>query len=155
MARIGLAKIGLIRMAKTGLAKVGLFPFRAPPFGAPPFGAPPFGAPPFGAPPLGAQFLWFGSSTLRARCFVLPYFHLVIETPIWTRHLKTLKLAKVRLAKVGHPNFGQSRSIKVGQSRSEFLGQSWFGQSRIGQSRSHPENTAYARSGVQVFRCSG
>ena len=30
-------------------------------------------------------------------------------------------LAKVGLAKVGHPNFGQSRSIKVGQSRSTFF----------------------------------
>ena len=33
---------------------------------------------------------------------------------------KTLILAKVGLAKVGHPLFGQSRSIKVGQSRSNF-----------------------------------
>ena len=44
------------------------------------------------------------------------------ETPI---------LAKVGLAKVGHPNFGQSRSIKVGQSRSFFF---------FGQSRSQPES---------------
>ena len=37
------------------------------------------------------------------------------------QHRKTLKLAKVGLATVGHPNFGQSRSIKVGQSRSHFF----------------------------------
>ena len=44
------------------------------------------------------------------------------KTPIW---------AKVGLAKIGHPNFGQSRSIKVGQSRSNFFCQSRFGQSQI------------------------
>ena len=38
----------------------------------------------------------------------------------------------VGLAKVGHPNFGQSRSIKVGQSLN------FFGQSRFGQSGSQP-----------------
>ena len=43
------------------------------------------------------------------------------------------------MAKVGHPNFGQSRSIKVGQSRSKFFSQSRFGQRRIGQSRSNKD----------------
>ena len=52
----------------------------------------------------------------------------------WGTKTNTPILAKVDLAKVGHPNVGQSRSIKVGQNRSKF-----FGQSRFGQSRSSPQ----------------
>ena len=69
------------------------------------------------------------------------FFHLVFlflfgkkkkktETPILAKigqHLKTPKLANISLAKVGHPNFGRSRSIKVGQSRSQ-PGHGWWPQ---------------------------
>ena len=71
--------------------------------------------------------------------FLIPFFHLVFlflyvscifwvgkppKTPIW---------ALVGLAKVGHPNFSPNRAIKVGQSRSKFVGQ--IGLAKIGQIR--------------------
>ena len=81
---------------------------------------PPFGdaffwdwGPNFSGPhPLGLDgcdffFLRFHLVVLLFCCFV------VFEEGQKT---KTLKLAKVGLAKVGHPNFGQSMSIKVGPS---------------------------------------
>ena len=88
-------------------------------------GPPPFGAPPFGSPPFGAPFF--------KRVLVLPCFFVVLSFFEKQENTETVKLAKVGLAKVGHSNFGQSRSIKVGQSRSYF-----FGQSRFGLSRSQP-----------------
>ena len=90
-------------------------------------GPAPFGATPLVVPPFGAK-----------RVLVLPCFFVVLSFFEKQEKTETVKLAKVGLAKVGHPNFGQSRSIKVGQSRSNFFGQSRFGQSRIGQSRSQP-----------------
>ena len=92
------------------------------------FGPAPFGATPLGVPPFGAQ---------KGACSSM-FFHCFEKQ----ESTETVKLAKVGLAKVGHPNFGQSRSIKVGQSRSNFFGQSRSnkdGQSRFGQSRSQPK----------------
>ena len=71
-------------------------------------GAPPFGAPPLGVPPLGAQKGACSSMFFSLFCLFLKQ-----------ENTETVKLAKVGLAKVGHPNFGQSRSIKDGQSRSQ------------------------------------
>ena len=52
------------------------------------------------------------------------------------QNTEKLKLAKVGLAKVGHPNFGQNRSIKVGRSRSIFLWSSDInGVTRVGASQ--------------------
>ena len=56
-----------------------------------------------------------GGSTLRGPKRVLCLFLKKQE------NTETVKLAKVGLAKVGHPNFGQSQSIKVGQSRSNLF----------------------------------
>ena len=82
------------------------------------FGPPPFGAPPWGAHPSG--------STLRV--FVLPCFgHLVVFFS------KKTKGQKTETPNFGQSRFGQSRPIKVGQSRSNK-----DGQSRIGQSRHQP-----------------
>ena len=64
----------------------------------PPRGAPPFGVALKGVPaPLSLLEGWLGQKT---------------KTPIW---------ATIGLAKVGHPNVGQSRSIKVGQTRPNCL----------------------------------
>ena len=71
-------------------------------------GPPPFRAPPFGAP----KWLFFCAFFILCSHFFFEKEGQKTETPI---------LAKVGLSKVGHPNFGQSRSIKVGQSRSIFL----------------------------------
>ena len=45
------------------------------------------------------------------------------------QNTETLKLAKVGLAKIGHPNFGQNRSSKVG------LGLAKVGLAKVGQIR--------------------
>ena len=50
------------------------------------------------------------------------FFHVLFCLFEKQDNTETLKLAKIGLAKVGHPNFGQNQSIKVGQSR--------FGQNR-------------------------
>ena len=85
-------------------------------------------------------------------CFFQNFLGPNTKTPI----LAKVGLAKVGLAKVGHHNFGQSRSIKVGQSRSKF-----FGQSRFGQSRSQPSRNdccafllclVYVSMHVYIFR---
>ena len=108
---------------------------RGPPFGAPPFGVHPSGPPaPFGATPLGVH------PSGPKRVLVLPCFSLFC-----LRKILTVNLAKVGLAKVGHPNFGQSRSIKVGQSRSNK-----DGQSRFGQSRSQPMRRGAMRSTCEM-----
>ena len=81
-----------------------------------------------------------GGSSLQAPPGSTLRGHTLGGSPFGLKNRKiNTKLAKVGLAKVGHPNFGQSRSIKVGQSRSKFFGQSRFGQSRIGQSRSNKD----------------
>ena len=41
------------------------------------------------------------------------------------------KAETLKLAKVGHPNFGQSRSIKVGQRRSNFWPKSVWPKSEL------------------------
>ena len=105
------------------------------------FGHPPFRASPFRAPCLFFHAWFF--TLLKKSCL---WSGQETKTPIW---------AKVGLAKVGHPNLGQSLSIKVGQSRSNFfcqsrigqsqskrlakVGQIFFCQSRIGQSRSNKD----------------
>ena len=58
------------------------------------------------------------------RVFVLPCVFVVLSFFEWQEHSETVKLAKVGLAKVGHPNFSQSRSIMAGQNGSKFVGQS-------------------------------
>ena len=103
----------------------------------------------FGAHPSGPTHrgpTWFGP--IGVPPFGAPFW---VE-PRWAKNTKTPKLAKVGEAQLGHSEtlncpksvkklakvgqkvgqsrFGQSRSIKVGQGRSNFSGQS-FGQSRI------------------------
>ena len=87
------------------------------------------GPPPFGAPTLrGLTLLPEGVNSS------MHYFHLVVLFFFEEgQNTETLKLAKVGLAKVGHPNLGQSRSIKVGQSRSNFLAK--VGLPKVGQIR--------------------
>ena len=117
---------------------LGTPPFRASPFGAPFFWV--FKTPPFGASPFGAFFCAFFAPCCSVFFIKEKTEGQKTETPI---------LTKVGLARVGQPNFGQSRSIKVGQNRSQFFGQSRIGQSRsnkdghsrFGQSRSQPKRT--------------
>ena len=70
---------------------------------------------------------------------VLPCFFVVLFFCL-QENAETGKLAKVGLAKVGHPNFGKSRSIKVGQSRSIKVGQSR--SNKDGQSRFGPKSVS-------------
>ena len=71
--------------------------------------------PPFGTPPSGSGLKGVSLSLVEE----------------WLgQKTRTLILTEVGLAKVGQPNFGQRRSIKVGQSRSNKDGQTRFGQSR-------------------------
>ena len=90
------------------------------PSGPHPSGPHPSGPHPSRAPPFGAHFFQIGPAPFGATPLGVPPFE----------------------AQRG-PDFGQSRSIKVGQSRfgqsrSNKDGQSRFGQSRFGQSRSQP-----------------
>ena len=53
------------------------------------------------------------------RVLVLPYFSLFCPFFEKRENAKTVKLAKVSLAKVGHPNFGQSGQLRqVGLAKS-------------------------------------
>ena len=141
----------------------GPHPSTAQPFGAPPFGGPTlFGASPFGGPTLrGPHFFWIGgnqpSGNNRSGAPLLsgPYPTLLPSKGVFEqegRKSETPILAKVGLAEVGHPNFGQSRSIKVGQSRSNFWASVGYGQSRIGQSRSRMAKVGLAEVGISRFK---
>ena len=90
-------------------------------------------APPFGAPPFGAHFSRLGLHPSGPHLWGFhpsgPKRVLVLLCSVFffnkQENTETVKLAKVGLAKVGHPNFGQSRSnflakvglVKVGLSR--------------------------------------
>ena len=75
--------------------------------------------------PRGTHFSGFGPP-LGATPFVAPNFNAFFSSCFFFfekegQKTETPILAKVGLAKVGHPNFGQSRSIEVGQRRQIFL----------------------------------
>ena len=107
-----------------------------------------FGLPPFGAPPIGVFTRKHGWGKRLKHQFGPKSAWPESATP------KLANVGQVRLAKVGHIFFGQSR---IGQSRSNKDGQSWFGQSRSqrldGASKALMRSQGGVGSGLALSTC--